>query len=371
MASIRKHGDGFQVRYYTDGRQQCEQFATWEAADIRVKEIDLAKAKGVTVEAKPHSVKFGTLAAAVVAHYDVNELRSRDDIECRYRLHLVPFFGSRKAVTITGANINAYVNIRKAEGAAAGSINRELEAMKRAFRLGLEQGTVASAPRIKLLKESNSRTGFFTRLEVDRVCSHLREPLNRFVLFAFLTAWRYDEIRNLKWSNVDFEREEIRLEPGTTKNGEGRAFPMTAELREVIGTARTVTGQTEKAAKQNPVKLKRVATMTAFIFSIRGRQVGAFRKQWRNACFKAGLPCVVGVDGKPIRSLRLFHDLRRSGVRELAKALGERRAMARSGHKTRSVFDRYNIVSDFDLAEDRRLLENMATVKAKMSDSGS
>lgn len=361
MASIRKHGDGFQVRYYTDGIQQSEQMRTREAAEIRVKEIDLAKAQGLTVESHPQTIKFWELAKAVVDHYDVNGLRSRDDIECRYRLHLDPFFGMRKAVTITGANINAYVARRKAEGAPNGTINRELEALKRAFRLGIEQETITRMPKIKLLKESNVRTGFFTRAEVDRVCSNLKEPLNRFVLFAFLTAWRYDEIRGLKWSNVDFERGEIRLDPGTTKSGEGRTFPMTAELRGLLLKKPTAT---PALSKVKGVVLPNMATLTPLVFVVRGRRIGQFRKQWRNACFKAGLPCVVDINGKVIRTKMLFHDLRRSGVRELAKVLGERRAMVRTGHKTRSVFDRYNVTSDFDLTEDRRLLENMATDKA-------
>jgi integrase len=302
-------------------------------------------------------VKFAALARAVVDHYDVNGLRSRDDIECRYRLHLFPYFGNRKAVSITGNHINAYVVHRKGEGAAAGTINRELEAMKRAFRLGMEQGTVAQMPTIKLLKESNVRTGFFTRAEVDRLVIHLREPLNRFVLFAFLTAWRYDEIRNLKWSNVDFDRGEVRLDPGSTKSGEGRTFPMTAELRGLL--------EPLAAAKRAIVKMP-VFQMAArtFVFQVRGNQIGQFRKRWQTACKKAGLPVTLDTKGRIIKCERLFHDLRRSGVRELAKILGERRAMQRSGHKTRSVFDRYNVVSDFDLTEDRKLLDAMSTDKA-------
>lgn len=363
MASIRKHGLGFQVRYYTDGIQQSEQFDSWEQADIRVKEIDLAKAKHITVEARPYTVKFAALARAVVEHYDVNELRSRDDIECRYRLHLFPYFGTRKAAGITGANINAYINLRKGEGATNGTINRELEAMRRAFRLGMQQGTIHHMPYVPRLRENNVRTGFLTRAEVDCLCAHLKEPLNRFVLFAFLTAWRYDEIRNLKWSTVDFERGEIRLDPGSTKNREGRTFPMTAELRSLLADLRSGAKPVHPiahAAAGRSMKTPSVIAMpTHYVFKVRGRQVGQFRKQWRNACHNAGLPCLFDKEtGKLLRAVHLFHDLRRSGVRELAKILGERRAMIRTGHKTRSVFDRYNVASDFDLTEDCRLLDS-------------
>lgn len=374
MASIRKHGKGFQVRYYSNGVRQHEPFATREEAEIRRKEIELDQSRGLTVEAQPNTVKFGTLAVAVTDHYRVNELRSLDDIEARFRLHLVPYFGNKKAVSITPAMINAYIVMRKGKGAPNSTINRELEALRRAFNLARQTGAVTRVPYVPRLKEENVRSGFFTREEVGRLCKHLKRPLDSFVLFAFLTAWRLDEIRNLLWSNVDFENGEIRLDPGTTKNGEGRTFPVTTELRVLL----------EK------LKPRSKPFPSPYVFTVFSRwrdkdtgqfrngwtRVGEFRKQWARACLKAGLPCRVQTDRfvvqrgldkgkertrvKRIVALRLFHDLRRSGVRELAKALGERRAMVRTGHKTRSVFDRYNVVSDFDLAEDRRALDSLA-----------
>jgi len=95
-------------------------------------------------------------------------------------------------------------------------------------------------------------------------------------------------------------------------------------------------------------------------FDDEGEQVLDFRSEWRRACAAAGL---VDPEGEPTV---IFHDLRRSGVRNLVRAgVPEAVAMRISGHKTRSIFDRYNIVNDADLKDAARKLAEYTTDRQK------
>jgi integrase len=134
---------------------------------------------------------------------------------------------------------------------------------------------------------------------------------------------------------VDLDEGVVRLDPGTTKNDEPRVVPMTAELRSVLAEQKTLRDRDYPACQ--------------YVFFEDGKRISNFRGNWEPACFEAGLWTGDQETGKPTR---LFHDLRRTGVRNLIRAgVPERVAMAISGHKTRSVFDRYNIVSESDLRE--------------------
>jgi integrase len=137
---------------------------------------------------------------------------------------------------------------------------------------------------------------------------------------------------------------EVRLDAGTTKNKEGRVFPMTAELRKVLKAQHDAHERLKKAGQICPHVFWRM------IADERGgtkhpKPVKAFNKVWTIACRKAGCP------GK------IPHDMRRSAVRNLVRAgISERVAMRMTGHKTPSVFQRDNIVSDGDLREAARKL---------------
>ena len=90
-------------------------------------------------------------------------------------------------------------------------------------------------PHIALLREDNARQGFFDSEQLRDVLKHLPEELRPVVRFAYITGWRAkSEVLTLDWRHVDLKAGEVRLEPGTTKNKDGRTFPFTSELRALV-----------------------------------------------------------------------------------------------------------------------------------------
>lgn len=96
--------------------------------------------------------------------------------------------------------------------------------------LAVQAGKLHSKPHIPMLREDNVWRGFFERAQFASVRAHLPAPLQPVVTFAYLTGWRLREILPLEWRHVDWQGRVVRLDPGTTKSGEGRTFPFTAAL---------------------------------------------------------------------------------------------------------------------------------------------
>jgi len=285
---------------------------------------------GVPINPKMGLITFDEAATDLLTDYGVNGRRSLGEATRRIELHLKPVFRSRRLIHILTPDIRAFAAARQKAAASNGEVNRELALLKRMFNLAMQAGKLASRPHIPMLREDNVRRGFFEREQFDAVCRHLPACLQAVVSFAYVTGWRIrSEVLPLEWRQVDFAAGTVRLDPGTTKNREGRVFPMTDDLRNLLKRQR-VEGDTLKAQ----------GVICPRVFHRDGRPIRSFRKAWETACTAAGCPG------------RIPHDLRRTAVRNLVRSgISDRVAMTLTGHKTRSVFDRYNIVSEGDLTD--------------------
>jgi integrase len=288
------------------------------------------KGRGQAASADPRRCLVDDLLDTLKARYRTEGRRSlgRLELSCR---HLLRLFTGVPAVRVTGSDITRYADLRLKEGAAPATVNRELAALRSAYRLGIRHEVIPAMPHVALLPERNVRAGFATAQQVEAICRHLKATEADAVRFMFVTGWRSrSEALPLTWAQVDWVGGFVRLNPGTTKNLEGRAFPLIPELKAVLQRRLEATRRCERAQDR----------IIAEVFHRLGRPLKAMRRSWASACRKAGVPGLI------------LHDLRRSAVRNLERAgISRSVAMKLTGHKTENVYRRYAIVADSDLVE--------------------
>lgn len=342
MGRVYQRGRVWWVQYYRRGQLFRESsgsdLKSVASTLLKRREGDVANGRAPAVQAE--RTTFEDLAALYIADYEDNARRSLDTAEDRVATLKKTFRGMR-ACDIGTAQIASYVARRRAEGRAPATINRELSALKRMFSLGAraQPRLVEAIPYIPMLKGEKVRQGFFEEEDYRALLKVLPEHVQVVLAIGFWTGLRQGEILNLRWEQVDLSRGTIRLEPGTTKNAEGREVPLIPEVHTLLTEWRQ--------------KTREHASRCPWVCQYRGNRMTHFRRSWVEGTQKAGL------------SGKLFHDLRRSAVRNMVQAgIPEGVAMRMSGHKTRAVFDRYAIVSSRDLELARTKLTELAQTRA-------
>ena len=386
MGQLVKRGQKWWIRYSRNGKRYEESSGSNKkgvASELlKLREGD--GAHGLPVTPKIGRLRFEEAANDLLNEYRTNRRKSLDEVERRIEKHLAPFFGGRRMAGLTTAHVREYVVKRQAEtevtfkaydvtrkdgtsrrvpersrtsaGASNAEINRELTILKRMFSLAFQAGKLLHKPHIPLLREDNVRTGFFEPDQFASVYEHLPTAIQPVIEFAYITGWRIpSEVLTLQWRNVDFKAGEVRLDPGSTKNRDGRVFLFTDDLRRLLEGQYAEHLKLRKAGKVEPWVFFRM------VADKRGgekhpRPILAFTKAWRLACIAAGCPG------------RIPHGLRRTAVRNMVRrGVPERVAMQLSGHKTRSVFERYNIVSNGDLRAAATQLQGLTGTKKGQS----
>ena len=329
MGHIYRRGKNYSIKYYKNGKPYVE---STHSNKLEIAKRLLKKREGEISEGKLPGicfdrVKFDELKEEFLADYRINGRKSIERAE-RSAKQLAQSFEGMRVVGITSPKINKHIERRQSEGAANATINRELSALKRMLNLGARQTPpkVDKVPYIEMLAENNVRKGFFEHGDFLALRDKLPEHLRGFVTFAYKTGWRKSEISNLTWSHVDRKQGIVKLEAGETKNNEGRTVYLDGETQEVMDEQ----WEARKKAKH----------LIPYVFTNcdGSDRIKQFRKSWNTACKETKI------------GDRLFHDLRRTAVRNMVRAgIPERVVMMISGHKTRSVFERYNIVNADDL----------------------
>jgi integrase len=293
---------------------------------LRLLKQRLAEAgSGRSVGPELDRTTFEDLQRILLDDYKANGRRSVERAEDALN-RLATFFAGRRAREIGSDRLTAYQAHRQQEGAASSTINYEQAILRRAFRLTIRVGKVAVKPEFAMLHVNNARTGFFEPGQFQAVLDELPDYLKPVFQVVYVTGWRaLSELLTRQWRHVDFDAGWFRLDPGETKNSEGRQFPLTPELRRVLEEQRERTRALEKVTGQ----------IIPWVFHRNGARIKNYYGAWNKACEAVELPD------------SLVHDFRRTAVRNHERSgVPRSAAMKMTGHKTESVYRRYAIVDE-------------------------
>lgn len=289
-------------------------------------------------------VTLKQMTEMVLADYEANDLRSAQRVKAAIA-HLWSHFGAlERATAITSASVTEYQALRRREKAANSTINYECRMLGRGFRLAVRAGLLANIPVIASLRAAGPRKGFFEPEQYGAVLGHLPDYLHPVVKTLYITGWRKNKVLSRQWKHVDLEQGWLRLDPGESKNGEARNFPLTTELHAILSKQREAVRRLER---EQGVIIRHVFVRPD------GSHIKNFRSAWKTATRRAGCPG------------RLVHDFRRTACRSFERAgIPRSAAMKLSGHLTSTIYERYAIADAGMLKKAAEKLDRLHAEKA-------
>jgi integrase len=329
---IRQLGpDRWQISYYdSHGRRTRKSFKTEAKATKELVKATTLRDAG-KLDRHESRVKVDSLAESYKVYAHNSAPKSYYWICLVWRVHLEPFFGGMLAARVDSDKIQDYIRERLDAKAATSTVNRELTVLRAMFNHAAKMDKVDRVPRFpERLREPNPRAGFVNDDEyVVRQSKAKYGWLRAALAVAYNFGFRKSELLSLRVSQIDLKARTIHLLPGTTKNDQGRGVVMTAEVFDLVSEC-----------------IKDKQPGDAVFTWANGKPVTDFRRTWRTMAKDARMP-----------GLHL-HDMRRSAVRNMVRAGVSKHVAKRiSGHTTDSIFDRYDITDETDLAEAARKME--------------
>lgn len=325
-------GHGRDRKLFRRGKYESREDAVRAEAEVLTGETPQAvHQEGVRLSQNVQNVQIGPTVRAVWALYaPVGERDCRAwKTDTGRAKRIVGALGDLRAADLHAGHIDAYRATRFAQKTCRGgppspaTLDRELEVLKRALNYSVKARQLTTNPldQVGMLRKNNTRRMVLDEARFQRLHSAADPTLKPILLTAFDTGMRLREVLNLMWANVDLVGGRILLHSQDTKTQQARTIVMTDRLKAVLGA-------TTAARRHGPV-FPSPDTRKPFV---------DVRRAFKRAC-----------DGAGIAGL-WFHDLRRSYITRARQAgVPESVVMRISGHRTRSVFDRYNVVDERDL----------------------
>jgi integrase len=275
----------------------------------------------------PDRVRVRDLLNLLLEDYDVRGVSQAYIAGLKVRAILIPKLGDIKASKLTTVQVKQYISDRLKK-VQPGTVNRELGMLHRAFQLGYQHDPplVVRVPHFPKLPEGEPRKGFLKPELYQKLLLELPEELRLLFVIAYHVGLRKGALLRIKWTQVDLKASCIWMD-GKREN------------RKPEPVAVPIYGDMAKFISLQP-------RGSEYVFARGATPIRCFRASWDRACTAAGVPDL------------LFHDLRRTAVRNLRRAgVAESVIMKITGHRTRGVFDRYNITDQTDTQEAGRMAE--------------
>jgi integrase len=339
---FRRDGQLIRQNTGTDNRQKAEKFLR-----NQLNAVD----EGVAPDVDVRRVTYVQIREELVRHYQTTQCREEGEYSKRLA-HLDEFFSHHRAAAIAGAEITKYVEFRQgqlvhrsngpATPPANATINRELLVLSKMLNLAHENRRLVHVPKITTLKEAKPREGFVNDTQFERIRKNLDADLQVVAVLGYTYGMRISEVLGLDWTHVDFAAREIRLVD--TKNEDPRVLTFDAgdEVEVLLHEQRARVAANVEAFPDHKIPacvFPMLPGIAGVPQSLVGRRRGGIERPWASATKAAGLAGI------------LFHDLRRSAVRNLINSgVSQQVAQKISGHRSADVFSRYNIVA----ADDKR-----------------
>lgn len=349
--SIYQKADGrWMYAVMHEGKRLTKSLGTRDEDEAKKAALKAAREFGGRIdrgELEPTSVKnftVGELLARYVTYMDDNGRKSADMV--RLTIGVIQrdraFMAERKVAALRTTDFDDYRKREVARGVSQRTVNYRFALIRAAFKLEMKRtpSCVAKVPYIPFVSVDNVREGFLEYDDYASVLEALPRSLKALFVIAFHSGCRLGEVLKMKWSDVDWKNRVIRLPK--TKNGKKRNLPFWGSTEEYLKAQKT--HRDDRHPKCEHLFFWMAEDCGLSHGGVRvspGAPIQDFRASWSNAIKLANKA------NPNVKEDLLFHDLRRSGVRVMVQEAGipEAQAMLISGHETRTMLERYNIVS--------------------------
>lgn len=325
-------GKAYWIEYYINGRRKRERIGPNKtAAEQRLREVLKLRAEERYIDKDPAARM--TLGELATWYLSLSEVKQKDSYSRDKQAlnNLKRIFGeSTKIKNITPGKVESYQTDRLAEPSPRyrgekirpATVNMEVMILKVAINRAIRHGKLHSnqISRVKKLQENNVRQRLLNQEEFDTLLKNCDLHIKGPVMMGYYMGLRQSEIINLTWPEVDLKKGFIRLEAARTKTDTARSIPIHPKVKATLESLP-----------------RGLHTDRVFLFD--GKPFVRFLHSWKTALKNAGIKDFV------------FHDLRHCALNNLRRAGNDFfQVMALSGHKTMSVFKRYNLVTEEELS---------------------